>query len=180
MDSSTGLPSASASDRPVPTSPSQPVDAAASVASAVVRNFIAASGRNPVSGSISWPPASSVANVTPHAAALAQQESFLQSAKPELTRPLPAHIADSAQRSSQIPGWTSDRVFTNEDTPILLQKLFVIAEHHADLLDNMGVEAGCLNSSMSMVSSDGVHNTKLMANNLRDETACISNGNSWT
>ena len=133
MDSSTGLPSAS--DRPVPTSPSQPVDTAASVASTVVHNLIAASGRNPVSGNVSWPLASSGATAAPHATANPQPESFLPSVRPELKRTLPAHIAHKAQRSSQIPGCTSDRVFTNEDTPIALQKLFVIVDHHADLLE---------------------------------------------
>ena len=149
MDFSTGLPSAS--DRPVPTSPSQPVETAASVASAVVHNLIAASGRTAVSGNIGWPPASSGATAAPPATANPQQESFLHSVKPELKRALPAHIAHKAQRSSQIPGWTSDRTFTNEDTPIAAQTLFAIVEHHADLLDNEGVEAGCLNSSMNMV-----------------------------
>ena len=53
MDASQGLPSAS--DRPVPASPRQPVDTA-SVAAAVVHNLIAASGRTAVSGNVGWPP----------------------------------------------------------------------------------------------------------------------------
>ena len=165
MVSSTGP--SSASDRPVLTSRSQPVDTAASVASEVVHNLIAASGRNAVSCNVSWPPASSSATAAPPASANPQQEPSLPSVKPELERTLPAHIAHKAQRSSQIPGWTSHRIFTNEDTPIVLQKPFVSVEHHANLLGNLGVEAGCLNSSMNMVSSDARHNTKLMVNNLR-------------
>ena len=145
MHSSTGLPSAS--DRPVLISPSQPVDIAASVASAVVRNLIAASGRNPISGNVSWPLAFSGATAAQPATANPQQQSCLPSVEPLLKRALPAHIAHKAQRSFEIPGWTSDRVFTNEDTPIALQKLFVIVEHHADPLDILGVEAGCLSSS---------------------------------
>ena len=144
MDIPPGQPSAS--DRPVPSSPSQPVDTSASVASAVVRNIIAASGRQPVSGNVSWPPASSGAAAAPPAAASPPQESFLPSVKPELKRTLLAHIAHKAQRSSQIPGWTSDRVITNEEAPSAIQKLLVIVEHHADLLDKLGIEAGCLNS----------------------------------
>ena len=45
-------------------------------------------------------------------------------------------------------------VFTNEDAAIALQKLFVIVESHADLIDNLAVEAGCLNSSLHMGSND--------------------------
>ena len=82
MDPSTGLPSAS--DRPVLTSPSQPVDTAASVASALVHNLIAASCRNPVGGNVSWPPASSGATAAPPATAAPQPESYVPSVRSEL------------------------------------------------------------------------------------------------
>ena len=166
MDTPPGLPSAS--DRPVPSSPSQPVDTPASIASAVVHNLIAASGRNPVSGHVGWPPSSSGATAAPPPAA--GPESFLPTVKPELKRVLPAHISQRAQRSSNVEGWSPAYVFKSENTPIALQKLFVIVEHHADILDNLGVEAGCLNASMNMVSSDALHNTRIMVNSLRDET----------
>ena len=169
MDSSAGLPSAS--DRPVPTSPSQPVDTAASVASAVVHNLIAASGRNPVSGNVSWPPASSGATAAPPAASTPQPESYIPSLGSELERTLPGHIAHKAQRSSQIPGWSPDRVFTNEDTPVALQKFFMVVESHADLIDNLSVEAGCLDSSLNMCSKDAYSNTKFLVNQLRGEIA---------
>ena len=146
MDSSTGLPSAS--DRPVPTSPSQPVDTA-SVAAAVVHNLIAASGRTAVSGNVGWPPASSGATAAT-APAVTPPESYVPSVSLPQKGALPGHIANKAQRSSQIPEWSPDRVFTNEETAIAFQKLFMIAESHADLIDNSAVEAGCVNSSITM------------------------------
>ena len=46
-----------------------------------------------------------------------------------------------------------------------------MVEAHADHIDNLQVEAGCLNSSMNMVSNDAFHNVKLMVSQLKDETA---------
>ena len=153
MDLSQGLPSAS--DRPVPAFPSQPVDTA-SVAAAAVHNLIAASGKTAVSGNVGCPPAPSGATAAP------APESYVPTMNLPQKRALPGHIANTAQRSSQISGWSPTHVFTSDDTAIALQKLFVIVEARAVSIDNLAVEAGCLSSSINMVSSDAYHNTKLM------------------
>ena len=49
----------------------------------------------------------------------------------------------------------------------ILQKCFVMVEAHADHIDNLQVEAGCLKSSMNIVSSDAFHNVKLMVSQLK-------------
>ena len=46
-----------------------------------------------------------------------------------------------------------------------------MVEAHAGHIVNLQVEAGCLNSSMDMVSNDAFHNVKLMVSQLKDETA---------
>ena len=46
-------------------------------------------------------------------------------------------MQNKARRSSEVPGWTPSHVFTNEDVTAGLQRLFVIVEAHADLLDNL-------------------------------------------
>ena len=150
MDSSTGLPSASG--RPVPTSPSQPVDTA-SVPAAVVHNLIAASGRAAVSGNVGWPPASSGAIAAP------APESYVPSVNLPQKRAFPGHFANKAQRSTQIPGWSPTHVFTDEVIVIALQKLFVIVQQHAGLIYNLSVEAGCLNSSINPCANDAYNNS---------------------
>ena len=46
-----------------------------------------------------------------------------------------------------------------------------MVEAHADHIDNLQVEAGCLNSSMNMFANGAFHNVKLMVSQLKDETA---------
>ena len=128
---SPGLPSAT--ERPVPASPSQPVDDNAAVAAAVVQGLFAASGKTAVSGIPDWPPASSGATAPPGT-------EYVPIVKLPQKRQAPGHFQNKASRSSQIPGWSSTHVFRNDDIAIGLQKLFVIVEEHADLLDNLAIE----------------------------------------
>ena len=85
-------------------------------------------------------------------------------------RVLPVHLGNTVPRSSHIPGWTPTHTFGNEDVPTALQKLFVMAEAHADHISNLQIEAGMMNSSVNMVSGHAFHNVNLMVNQLKDET----------
>ena len=111
-----------------------------------------------------WPPASSGTTAPPGT-------EYIPTVKTPQKRQAPAHLQNKAARSSQIPGWSPTHVFTSEDAAIGLQKLFVIVEDHADFLDNLSVEVGCLDSSINMGSNEAYSNTRLLVNNLRDETA---------
>ena len=46
----------------------------------------------------------------------------------------------------------------------------MIVEDHADLLDNLAIEAGCLNANVNLVSTDAYSNTRLLVNGLKDDT----------
>ena len=46
-----------------------------------------------------------------------------------------------------------------------------MVEAHADHIDNLQVEAGRLNSSMNIVSTDAFHNVKFLVSQLKDESA---------
>ena len=157
---SPGLPSAT--ERPVPASPSQPVDDNAAVAREVVHNLFAASGKTAVSGNPGWPPASSGATAPPGT-------EYIPTVKLPSKRQAPGHLLNKAARPSQIPGWTRSHVFSNDDIATGLQKLFVTVEEHADILDNLAVEAGCLNSSINTGSNDAYSNTRLLVNQVRDD-----------
>ena len=85
-------------------------------------------------------------------------------------RVLPAHLGNPVPRSSHIPGWSQTHTFTSEDVPAALQKLFVMAENHADHISNLQIEAGMMNTSVNMVSGHAFHNVNLMVNQLKDET----------
>ena len=86
-------------------------------------------------------------------------------------RVLPAHLANPVPRSSQIPGWSTTHTFTSEDVPAALQKLFIMAEAHADHISNLQIEAGMMNTSVNLVSSHAFHNVNVMVNQLKDETS---------
>ena len=49
-----------------------------------------------------------------------------------------------------------------------LQQLVVIVEAHADLLDNLAIEAGCLNASINTGSNDACRNARLLRNQVED------------
>ncbi len=164
MQAPTDAPSPLApTDRPVPASPSQPVEDNQSAAAAVVAASFQAAGR--VQPTIAWPPASSGAAAPPGKAEYVPTVTLPQK------RQAPGHLQNKASRSSQIPGWTPTHVFTSEDATVALQKVFVMVEAHADLLDNVVIEAGCLNASINAGSNEAYNNTRLMVSQVRDETA---------
>ena len=169
MDSSQGLPSTT--DPPVPSAPSQPVDTSASVAATVVHNLIASSGRTAVSGDVGWPPGPSSFGASPGISSAPPTESYVPTMHQPQKRVLPVHLGNPVPRSSHIPGWSQTHTFIQDDVPVALQKLFVMAEAHADHISNLQIEAGMMNTSVNMVSVHAFHNVNLMVNQLKDETS---------
>ena len=142
MDSSKGLPSP-ADPPPVPPASSQPVGTSESAATTAVHNLIASSGKTAVSGDIGWPPGSSV-GPPPGISPSPPTESYVPTMHQPQKRVLPAHLGNPVPRSSHISGWTPTHTFGNEDVPTALQKLFVMAEAHADHISNLQIEAGMM------------------------------------